>query len=123
MVFPNSIMWLKKKTGDAAEDLALVYLQQAGLTLVERNYRCRAGEIDLIMRHADSLVFVEVRFRKGNTYGGAAASVDRRKQRKLITAAQHYLLTLKPVPPCRFDIVGIGPEQRIEWLRNAFAAD
>ncbi|MFX7820786.1 YraN family protein, partial [Acinetobacter baumannii] len=73
------------------EDAALVYLQQQGLRLLERNWRCKAGEIDLIMQDDATLVFVEVRRRKNDRFGGAAASVTWHKQQKLIRAAQWYL--------------------------------
>lgn len=115
-------MW-KKKKGDAAEGLALEYLRAAGLRLVTRNYRCRTGEIDLIMEDADSLVFVEVRYRQRSDFGGALGSVDYYKQKKLIAAARHYLHTLKRLPACRFDVVAVQPDQRVEWLKNAFDAE
>jgi putative endonuclease len=115
-----------KAVGDAAEARALAHLQAQGLTLVERNYRlargprARGGEIDLILRERDgTLVFVEVRSRGSATQGGAAASVTAAKQRSLILAAQHFLLRLQRVPPCRFDVVAIDGE-RIEWLQGAF---
>lgn len=115
-----------KQAGDAAEAAALQHLQQAGLRLVERNYRTPGrggGEIDLIMRETDgTLVFVEVRRRSGASHGGAAASVGSVKQRRIIFAARHYLLRLRTLPPCRFDVVTLEP-QGLDWLRGAFAAD
>ena len=114
-----------KKVGDAAEDEALLYLQQQGLRLVCRNYRTPGrggGEIDLIMGERDgTLVFVEVRRRKSNLHGGAAASVGRTKQRRVVLAAQHYLLKVRTLPPCRFDVVEVTPEG-CHWLRAAFDA-
>jgi putative endonuclease len=117
-----------KATGDAAEVRALAYLQQRGLTLVQRNYRvargphARGGEIDLVMRAADgTLVFVEVRARGAATQGGAAASVGASKQRRLVFAASHYLLRFRAPPPCRFDVVAIDGEQ-VQWLVAAFDA-
>ena len=114
-----------KQSGDAAEDQALRHLQRAGLRLVERNYRTPGrggGEIDLIMREPDgTTVFVEVRARKSNTHGGAAASIGVLKQRRIIFAARHYLMRLREVPPCRFDVVVLDG-QDIEWLRAAFDA-
>ena len=80
--------------GAQAEQAAAAYLVKRGLQLVEKNYRCRFGEIDLIMRAGVTLVFVEVRSRSSRAFGGAAASIDARKQRKLIAAAQHYLAQL-----------------------------
>lgn len=114
-----------KQSGDAAEDHALRHLQRAGLRLVERNYRTPGrggGEIDLIMREPDgTMVFVEVRARKSNTHGGAAASVGALKQRRIIFAARHYLMRLRVFPPCRFDVVVLEGGD-IEWLRAAFDA-
>jgi putative endonuclease len=114
-----------KKVGDAAEDEALLYLQQQGLRLMCRNYRTPGrggGEIDLIMGERDgTLVFVEVRRRKSNLHGGAAASVGRTKQRRVVLAAQHYLLKVRTLPPCRFDVIEVTPEG-CHWLRSAFDA-
>jgi putative endonuclease len=114
-----------KQVGDAAEAQALGFLQDKGLQLIARNYRTPGrggGEIDLVLRDADgTLVFVEVRKRSRSDHGGAAASVGVVKQRRIIFAARHYLLTLRHVPPCRFDVVVIDGE-RVEWLRAAFDA-
>jgi len=114
-------MWLKRK-GDRAEDQALDYLKQAGLDLISRNYRCRQGEIDLIMKDREYLVFVEVRYRKNSRFGGAAMSVDWRKQKKIIACAKQYLQKLNKIPPCRFDILAIEDKSQVEWLKNAFEA-
>ena len=118
----------KKESGDAAELRALAHLLAQGLTLVQRNYRvargpnARGGEIDLILRERDgTLVFAEVRARRSNSHGGAAASVTATKQRSLILAAQHFLRTQRTLPQCRFDVVAIDGD-RIEWLRGAFDA-
>jgi putative endonuclease len=114
-----------KQLGDQAEDLALAHLQRAGLRLLERNYRTPGrggGEIDLIMRAADgTCVFVEVRQRASSSHGGAAASVSWTKQKRLVFAARHYLLRLRTVPPCRFDVVAVQAGD-IEWLPGAFDA-
>lgn len=114
-----------KQVGDAAEDAALLYLQQAQLRLLERNYRTPGrggGEIDLIMRAPDgTTVFVEVRQRKSTSHGGAAASVTFAKQRRIVFAARHYLMRLREPPPCRFDVVVLEPTG-IEWLQAAFDA-
>jgi len=114
-----------KKVGDAAEDEALLHLQQQGLRLVTRNYRTPGrggGEIDLIMRAADgTLVFVEVRRRQSSLHGSAAASVGRVKQRRVVLAARHYLLNLRSLPPCRFDVIEVTPEG-CNWLLAAFDA-
>jgi putative endonuclease len=107
--------------GDAAEDRALHYLQQQGLTLVQRNFRCKGGEIDLIMQQAGALIFVEVRKRADMRFGGAAASVTARKQVRLIIAAQVFLQRYRQPPACRFDVIAIDGAA-IDWLRNAIDA-
>ena len=95
--------------------------------LVTRNYRCRRGEIDLVMRDTETLVFVEVRRRTSRAFGGGLDSVDARKRARLVAAAEHYLM-MKRIGdecPCRFDVVAIdGPFTRttIEWVRDAFDA-
>ncbi len=114
-------------TGDAGEDRALRYLQARGLGLITRNYRCKGGEIDLVMRDAaGALVFVEVRARVARStqrFGGAAASVTPAKQRRLIAAAEDFLARqADDVPACRFDVIAIDGN-RIEWMRDAFGAD
>ena len=114
-----------KQVGDAAEERASGFLQAKGLQFVARNYRTPGrggGEIDLIMRDRDgTLVFVEVRKRSRTDHGGAAASVGHVKQRRIIFAARHYLLQLRAVPPCRFDVVVMDGDA-VEWLRAAFDA-
>ena len=117
-----------KATGDAAESLALDHLLGQGLVLVQRNYRvalgphARGAEVDLILRERDgTLVFVEVRARASASHGGALASVGATKQRRIVRAAQHYLLRLPVPPPCRFDVVALEGG-RIEWIRGAFDA-
>ena len=113
-----------KAAGDAAEDRALAHLQRAGLRLVTRNYRTPGrggGEIDLVMRDGATLVFVEVRGRVGVSHGGAAASIGWTKQRRIVFAAQHFLLRLPSPPPCRFDVVAIDAG-RVQWLKAAFDA-
>ncbi len=118
----------RRRRGEEAETLALAHLQRQGLRLVERNYRCRAGEIDLIMEHGEALVFVEVRMRAGSAFGGAAASVDGRKQRRILTTALHYLQhhPERARQPARFDVVAIEPrggETGIDWIPDAFQAN
>jgi putative endonuclease len=114
-----------KRSGDAAEDMALQYLQDRGLQLLHRNYRTPGrggGEIDLIMRANDgTTVFVEVRRRSSAAFGGAAASVGSMKQRRIIFAARHYLMHLRVTPPCRFDVIAVGPDST-DWLQAAFDA-
>lgn len=110
--------------GSRAERLALKYLKKRGLTLHTQNFHCRYGEIDLIMWDADYLVFVEVRHRKNQQYGGALASVDQRKQGKLRRTAEHYLVHSKNTDcPCRFDILCVNGslyKPEYDWVQNAF---
>jgi putative endonuclease len=113
----------KQLTGDSGEDQALLYLQERRLKLVERNFRCKGGEIDLIMLDQAVLVFVEVRKRAAGAeqFGGAAASVTPAKQRRLIVAAQVYLKRYTHPPACRFDVVTIDGGE-LNWLKNAIEA-
>lgn len=107
--------------GREAEAAAAHFLEKQGLRVVDRNYRVRGGEIDLICRDGDTLVFVEVRARKNSDFGGAAASITPAKQHRLILAARHYLGN-RPPPRCRFDCV-LFDGQRQEWIKNAFSGD
>ena len=108
--------------GRAAEDLAAHYLAGQGLKLVTRNYRCRFGEIDLILEDGKTTVFAEVRLRGSQRFGGAAASVTPQKQQRLIAAAQHYFSSRRTPPVCRFDVVTLDrlEPSRIEWIKDAF---
>lgn len=108
-------------TGQIGEDQALAYLQQQGLQLLERNFRCKGGEIDLIMQDGKALVFVEVRKRSKSKFGGAVASVGSAKQKRLIIAAQVYLQRYKMPPPCRFDVIAFD-DKEMTWLKNAIEA-
>jgi putative endonuclease len=110
-----------RESGQDAEDRACVFLENSGLRVVERNFHCRAGEIDLIMRDRETLVFVEVRLRTRHEWGGAAASVDGRKQRRLIQAAQLYLQRSNWRGPCRFDVLGFDGAADPDWIRDAFS--
>jgi putative endonuclease len=116
-----------KQRGDAAEDRTLAFLQRAGLTLVARNFKTPGrggGEIDLIMRDRDAtLVFVEVRLRASDQYGGAAASVGWAKRRRLVWAARHFLARFEHLPACRFDVLTWdGDAREPVWLQAAFDA-
>lgn len=116
-----------KQLGDAAENRALLYLQQQGLQLQARNVRYKSGELDLIMweltANTPTLVFVEVRSRAGSTHGGALASIDAAKQRRIIAAAAQYLQTRKgTLPACRFDVVLLQAHTPPQWLKAAFTA-
>lgn len=106
--------------GERGESLAAEFLVARGLTVTARNYSCRFGEIDLIARDGDTVVFVEVRSRADSSFGGAAASITAAKREKLLKTARHYLAGLRQQPPCRFDAVLLtGDAPRIEWVRNA----
>ena len=113
-----------KGGGPEAERWAAQHLQQQGMKLVAQNYRGRFGEIDLIMRDGAALVFVEVRLRRSENFGGAAASIDARKQQRITRTAQQYLSALTRTPPCRFDVVLMDDVQghNAQWIKNAFDA-
>jgi putative endonuclease len=113
--------------GRRGEDLACRHLEAQGLRLLERNYRCRMGEIDLVMLEGATLVLVEVRSRTTAEHGSAAATVGPRKQQRFIRAARHLLLTRPDYRrlPARFDVVAIDPAAmgeppRVSWIRDAF---
>ncbi len=125
-------MWMpfkaknKRAIGDQYEQQAYEHLKQQGLKLKDKNANFRFGEIDLIMTDGEQLVFIEVRYRHSKDFGGAAASVNIQKQKKLIKAAQLYLQKhYKNTPPsCRFDVIAIHgkPKTELEWIKNAFYA-
>ncbi|MDP2822316.1 MAG: YraN family protein [Sulfuritalea sp.] len=117
-------MSTRQAKGAAAEQLAAEYLLRQGLCVIERNFRVRGGEIDMICRDGKTTVFVEVRLRSRSDFGGAAASITAAKQARLILAARHWQVRHGETP-CRFDCMLLdGLEARnIEWLRNAFTAD
>ena len=108
----------KQRQGEGWEQYALEHLQRQGLRLVESNFRCKCGEIDLIMRDGEVLVFVEVRQREGMSHGGAAASITPAKIRRVVRAAQTYLLRFPRMPPCRIDVVAIDGD-KLDWLEDA----
>lgn len=115
------------KSGRGFEALAETFLQQRGLKTIARNFACRAGEIDLIMLDGDMLVFIEVRYRRSGRFGGAATSVDHRKQSKIIRVANVFLQGHRQFSShaCRFDVVALeGPSQAptTDWIAGAFSA-
>lgn len=120
-------MTLKQEIGQHAENAACQYLCQRGLTLVRRHYLCKMGEIDLIMRDNNVMVFVEVRYRRSACYGSAAESVTPLKQRKLIKTAGHYLQSSRVSSRCRFDVVavtsGLADALNIQWIKDAFRVE
>ena len=117
-----------QQKGKAAEAFAKQYLQQQGLKLLEENYRCRFGEIDLIMQDKSTTVFVEVRYRKSQRFGSGAETVDYQKQRKLIATASHYLQAHANAVnrACRFDVISLTMSPKTEkqefavlWIPHA----
>jgi putative endonuclease len=122
-------IWRDKpsSTGAKVEQHALDWLKRQGLQLVTQNYRCKVGEIDIIMNHAELLVFVEVRFRQQSSFGSALESVDKRKQKKLLRAASHFLACTPKYSnqPCRFDVLALQPGNHSGklhwlWIKDAF---
>lgn len=107
--------------GDSAEQQASTYLQRQGLQLVCSNFRCKLGELDLVMKDGAVLVIVEVRFRKSEQFGGALASITPQKQARIVAATQHYVIINQlSQSAIRFDVVAIGGDNRINWIKNAF---
>jgi len=110
----------RTQKGAHYEDLALQFLLQQGLKLIERNYRCHSGELDLLMQEKGALIIVEVRYRKNNRYGSALESVTKTKQARIIAATKHYIMTHKINQPIRFDVVAITGNTLPDWVKNAF---
>ncbi len=112
-----------RQVGRQWEKRAESFLRRHGLTVIDRNVHSRWGEIDLIMRDGDQLVFVEVRYRTSPNYGSAADSVTFAKQQRLMKSAEYYLQRHRhSANPCRFDVVSIqgGRKPEIQWIKNAF---
>lgn len=116
----NKFRALHLNRGDKAEQQALDYLQHQGLQLIDKNYRCKHGEIDLVMMDGPTLVIVEVRFRQSNKYGGALESITWQKQSRIIKTTQHYIMNHSITGPIRFDVVAMSSERAINWIKNAF---
>lgn len=111
------------RRGDSAEALAALFLERRGLKILARNYRCRFGEIDLVAENGATLVFVEVRARRSEGFGGPAESITAAKRRRLVAAARHYLAAAGE-RPARFDVVlMLGEQPEIEWIVDAFGDD
>jgi putative endonuclease len=106
--------------GESAEEQAHKFLINKGLSPVCRNYRCKQGELDLIMTDHQTLVIIEVRFRKTDQYGSAAETVTRAKQSRIIAATHIYLSSHKADRPVRFDVIAISGNGNVEWIQNAF---
>lgn len=117
-IMPNTtVKNTRRQSGQVGENKALDYLAQQGLVLVARNFSSRMGEIDLIMKDRDTLVFVEVRKRSKGSFGGALASITPAKQQRLVKTAQLFLQKTVKTPPCRFDVVALDGDD-ITWLKN-----
>jgi len=126
---PAGVRTPKQRAGDAAEDAACTHLLEHGCRVLARNVRYREGELDVVAQDGPTLVFVEVRLRSRDTFGGAAGSVDRFKRKRLVRAAQHYLAqhfgngdqSRRAMPPCRFDVITADGGGVSDWIRDAFA--
>jgi len=121
-------MGYTQRKGNAAEQLACEFLQQQGLKLITRNYRCRFGEIDLILRHQQTIVFVEVRYRKANSLVNGAQSINAAKQIKLLRSASCYLQQqhLADTTPARIDVVAVteqNQQYQFDWIQNAIESN
>lgn len=117
---------MSRLEGSNAEESAKKHLIQQGLRFLDSNFTCRWGEIDLIMRDGNYIVFVEVRARKSSAYGDAAASITTMKQQRIIKTSLHYLMVKKinEKYPVRFDVISIqGGLATIDWIKNAFSAN
>ncbi len=116
---------MTQETGQRAEQSAFDYLIKQGLKVVTRNYSCPTGEVDLIMRDGMYLVFVEVRYRTSNSFGGGIVSVTHAKRQKIIKTSMHYMLKHKIYDkfPMRFDVISIDRTMKITWIKDAFGGD
>jgi putative endonuclease len=115
----------RRQLGIAAEERAAQFLLASGLELLQRNYRCKMGELDLIARHGNTLIIAEVRMRSSARFGGAAASITWSKRRRIVRATRHLLARYPTLQKCavRFDAVLIGGNGAdIEWIKGAFDA-
>jgi len=116
-----------RQRGGHWEQVAEAFLNGRGIKTLKRNYQVRSGEIDLVMRDGDTLVFTEVRYRGNDGHGSGAESVTRAKQRRVISAAQRFLQShpTEQFRPCRFDVISVGTREGrtlLNWIRNAFDA-
>ncbi len=114
------IAYSSTKIGSDAEEQARLFLESKGLITVRCNFKCKCGEIDLIMNDGGTLVFIEVRYRESQGYGGAKESITRSKRVKIERTAHFYLQTFKKIPPCRFDALLIEGNNTPEWIQSAW---
>lgn len=118
----NTKNTIKQTKGNQAEKEACKFLQKQGLTLIEKNYHCRNGEIDLIMQDNEHIVFVEVRYRKNDSHGSALDTINQTKINKIISTAKHYIMHHQLDKPTRFDVIGFDASDNAKWVSNAFQA-
>jgi len=111
----------KRGTGTFYEDAVCKYLENAGVEIIERNYRCSKGEIDIIGIQGEVLIFFEVKYRRNNEFGDALEAVDIKKQKRIINCANYYLAFKSSDKYIRFDVIGITGE-KIKWIQNAFCS-
>lgn len=122
----NNTLFTTKEKGDITESYAANHLIKQGLKFIEANFRSKCGEIDLVMKEDDTWVFVEVKYRKKATYGGAISTISASKQQKLTRCAAFYLQQAQLNEyntPCRFDVIALQgdiKEPQLTWLKNAF---
>ena len=115
-----------RETGQTTEQFAATYLAQNGLELVTRNFHCKLGELDLIMKDNDTLVFIEVKYRRSNNFGGAISAITTTKQQKIHKTASFYLQKCglnEYTTPCRFDVIALQGNikaPQVSWLKNVF---
>lgn len=112
----------KRQIGRIGEDKAAAYLTERGYQILEQNYRCRLGEIDLIAKDGRFLVFIEVKYRTSQRYGDPAEAVDSKKQFKIYQTARYYLYQqgYSQDQPCRFDVAAVYGNGRIRYIKYAF---
>jgi putative endonuclease len=119
----------RQAVGRSGEEAARTYLKRRGVRILAENFVCAAGEIDLIGRDGETLLFIEVKARTSDTFGPPQLAVHRRKQRQIVRAAQWYLAERRmPDVPCRFDVLAVtfppgGGAPRVDWVRDAFPAE
>lgn len=120
MILSNKLRPKHLIRGEQSEQQACDYLLKQGLTLIEKNFSCKYGELDLLMFDQQTMVIVEVRFRKSNKFGGALESITAKKQSRIIAATQYYLSQKKLQSAIRFDVIAMSSESDINWIKNAF---